>query len=105
MTLRLFAATAAALLFSACTPPAPRPAAPAAPVEPPAPPAQIAPWGLDLTARDTAVKPGDDFYRYAVGHWVDTHPIPADRAHWGSFDELEERAEQQVLDIVRGLPA
>ena len=105
MTLRLFAAAAAALLFSGCTPPAPRAAAPAAPVEPAGPAAQIAPWGLDLTARDTSVKPGDDFYRYAVGHWVDTHPIPSDRAHWGSFDELEERAEQQVLDIVQGLPA
>lgn len=32
-----------------------------------APRAQIAPWGLDLSDRDTSVKPGDDFYRYADG--------------------------------------
>ncbi|MBV9696689.1 MAG: M13 family metallopeptidase [Gammaproteobacteria bacterium] len=93
--LRLSAALCAALLLLACTPPAPRPTEP---------PAQIAPWGLDLAGRDTSVKPGDDFYHYAVGHWVDTHPVPADRSNWGSFDELEERAESQVIDIVQALP-
>jgi putative endopeptidase len=66
--------------------------------------AEIAPWGLDLSSRDLSVKPGDDFYRYADGHWLDTHSIPADRTRWGSFDELQERSEQQVRTIVEGLP-
>ncbi len=48
---------------------------------------------------------GDDFYRYAEGHWLDTNKIPPDRTRWGSFDELDERAQQQVLGIVQGLPA
>lgn len=26
-------------------------------------------WGVDLAARDTNVKPGDDFDRYANGGW------------------------------------
>jgi len=26
-------------------------------------------WGVDLTARDTSVKPGDDFDTYANGGW------------------------------------
>jgi predicted metalloendopeptidase len=55
--------------------------------------------------RDIAVKPGDDFYRYADGHWLDTHQIPADRTRWSSFDELDERSQQQVLSIVQALPA
>jgi putative endopeptidase len=67
--------------------------------------ARIGAWGLDLTARDPHVKPGDDFYRYADGHWLDSHAIPPDRARWGSFDELQERAEQQVRGIVESLPA
>ena len=28
-------------------------------------------WGVDLTTRDTSVKPGDDFQRYAAGKWMD----------------------------------
>ena len=26
--------------------------------------------GLDLTARDASVKPGDDFFRYVNGTWL-----------------------------------
>ena len=72
---------------------------------PPAAAAGIAPWGIDLGARDLAVRPGDDFYRYAGGHWLDSNQIPPDRSRWGSFDQLDERAQQQVLDIVQALPA
>jgi putative endopeptidase len=67
--------------------------------------AQIAPWGLDLTARDPSVKPGDDFYHYADGRWIATHQIPSDRTDWGSFEELEELSEQRVHTIIEGLPA
>jgi predicted metalloendopeptidase len=67
--------------------------------------AQIGAWGLDLAARDIAVKPGDDFYRYADGLWIDAHQIPPDRTRWGSFDELDEHSQQQVRGIVEALPA
>jgi predicted metalloendopeptidase len=66
--------------------------------------AEIAPWGIDLTARDPALKPGDDFYQYANGHWLASHEIPADRSRWGSFDELQERSLQQLRGILEGLP-
>ncbi len=72
---------------------------------PAAPAAAIPPWGVELGARDPGVRPGDDFYRYAQGHWLDTHQIPPDRTRWGSFGELDERSQQQVLGIVQGLPA
>ena len=35
-------------------------------------------WGVDLTARDTAVKPGDDFNKFANGSWEKRTTIPAD---------------------------
>jgi len=94
-------AVVAALAGAACSQtPSHAAAVPAA-----APAAQIAPWGLDLGARDAAVKPGDDFYRYAEGHWLDSQQIPADHSRWGSFEELSERSHEQVRAIVEGLPA
>src|SRR6185369_1323298 len=68
-------------------------------------PAQIGTWGIDLTAHDTTVKPGDDFYRYAEGKWLDTSQIPPDRTSWGSFAELADRAEHQIRAITEALPA
>jgi len=37
---------------------------------------------------DRAADPQKDFYRYAVGRWLDTHPLPPDRARYGAFNEL-----------------
>jgi putative endopeptidase len=89
-------------LAMSCSSSAPRPAPAAAPQ---LAQAQIGKWGLDLSARDPSVKPGDDFYRYANGHWLDANHIPPDRARWGSFDELEERSQQQVRALIEALPA
>src|SRR6516225_2600656 len=66
--------------------------------------AQIGSFGLDLSGGDPSVKPGDDFARYANGHWLDTAQIPPDRASWGSFAMLRERSLQQVHDILESLP-
>jgi putative endopeptidase len=67
--------------------------------------AEIGAFGLDLTGGDPTVKPGDDFYRYANGHWQDTAVIPPDRANWGSFQMLRERSLEQLRTILDGLPA
>src|SRR5690606_26285643 len=45
------------------------------------------------------------FFRYVNGSWLDNTEIPADKARWGSFDELRENAEKQVLAIVQQLAA
>lgn len=66
--------------------------------------AQIGAWGLDLTSSDKTVKPGDDFYRYADGKWLDANQIPPDRTSWGSFVELADRAEHQIRTIAESLP-
>ncbi|MES1156406.1 MAG: M13 family metallopeptidase [Alphaproteobacteria bacterium] len=75
-----------------------------APVAPPPPPPrpkpQIGDWGFDLSTRDTTVKPGDDFFRYANGTWLKNNPIPADRTRWGSFDILRKNAEDDVKAIL-----
>jgi putative endopeptidase len=69
-------------------------------VEAPRAPAAIGAWGVDLSARDLNVKPGDDFFRYANGTWMANTQIPADRTRWGTFDILREKADQDARVII-----
>lgn len=49
---------------------------------------------------DTSVNPGDDFDKYANGGWKKLNPLPADRARYGTFDQLAEVAEKQLNELV-----
>ena len=62
-------------------------------------------WGVDLTARDLSVKPGDDFFRYVNGTWLDNNDIPAERTSFGMGLIVHERAQQRVRDIIEELGA
>ena len=92
----LFAISTAALI-TACSddPPAAPAAAPAAP-----PRAALGTFGIDTTAMDATVKPGDDFYRYVNGKWVATFPMPADKARYGVFDALRDKSEADVRTLL-----
>ena len=57
-------------------------------------------WGFDLKGEDVRVKPGDDFYRYANGTYIDTLELPADRARVGMFDGLSTLSQQRLRAII-----
>jgi len=65
--------------------------------------AELGSFGVDLTARNEAVKPGDDFFIYASGTWYDNYELPADKTRYGAFTGLAERSEEQVKNIIDGL--
>ncbi|HZF95483.1 MAG TPA: M13 family metallopeptidase [Allosphingosinicella sp.] len=62
--------------------------------------ARFGTWGVDLAARDTSVKPGDDFWRFANNAWFKANPIPADRTSYGVSVLLAEELEQQQRAIL-----
>ena len=47
-------------------------------------------WGFDRAGMKPSVRPGDDFFAYANGAYVDALEIPADRSRFGVFDALNE---------------
>src|SRR5690606_26323007 len=65
--------------------------------------AEYGDWGIDLTARNTEVAPGDDFYRYANGQWLRTTEIPADKSGFGTFEILWGKSNQQMQQIVENM--
>jgi len=105
------AALATVLVVTACSSTPPSKAQPEAPTMQahaatlPSKPARIGTWGINLADGDKSVKPGDDFYQYSVGSWLNTNQIPADRTSWSTFVVLADEAEKQLRQIVEGLPA
>jgi putative endopeptidase len=61
---------------------------------------RMGPWGFDLSGRDLAVKPGDDFFEWANGAWEARTQIPADRTRYGNFDALRALSVDRVREIL-----
>ncbi len=65
----------------------------------------IGTWGFDIQGKDTAVRPGDDFFRFSGGNWMATNTMPSDRTRWGTFDQLGAKAESDTRAIIEELAA
>ena len=65
-----------------------------------APKPKYGPWGVDYASMDKAVKPGDDFFRYAEGGWLKTAPIAPDKARAGYNYDMPDEAEAEVRKLV-----
>lgn len=62
-------------------------------------------WGIDLSAMDKSVKPGDDFFMYVNGTWYRSAIIPPDRVSTGVSDDIEIRTENRLKGIIAALAA
>jgi putative endopeptidase len=72
----------------------------AAVVTAPAPKPAFGDFGVDLSAGDRSVKPGDDFFEFANGSWDRSFAIPADKSSFGPFDRLDELSKERVRLII-----
>jgi putative endopeptidase len=57
--------------------------------------------GPDLAGMDVRVAPGDDFYAYANGAWINATEIPADRSNYGNGAILSELTTQRVNELLK----
>src|SRR3954464_4725887 len=60
---------------------------------------------LDPANLDRSVSACTDFYQFANGGWVKRNPIPAAFSRWGSFDQLQEGNQSNLLTILRAASA
>jgi putative endopeptidase len=70
---------------------------------------QFGAWGLDLSAMDKQVLPGNDFNRYASGAWIARTQIPADKPmaslRYLMTDRTEERLHELMNKAAATVPA
>src|SRR3990170_9078138 len=56
--------------------------------------------GIDPAAMDRSADACTDFYRFACGGWMTKHPLPADQSIYGRFNELQERNNEILRQIL-----
>lgn len=56
--------------------------------------------GIDMANFDLSVKPGDDFYQYAAGGWLKSHPLDAEHSDNGAFTDLYEENQKRIQEMI-----
>nr|WP_297523799.1 M13 family metallopeptidase [uncultured Roseateles sp.] len=59
--------------------------------------------GLELKGYDKSVRPQDDLFRAANGHWLSTTEIPADKSSYGAFHQLADLSDKRARAIIEDL--
>ena len=66
---------------------------------------QYGTWGFDSAGADKATRPGDDFFRYANGAWLDRTAIPADKPGYSLRLAMSDLTEQRLHDLIEAAAA
>ncbi len=56
--------------------------------------------GVDVNELDNSIRPGDNFFRYVNGKWIERNEIPADKSSYGTFQILRDEAQADVREII-----
>ncbi|MDB6146957.1 MAG: peptidase, partial [Spartobacteria bacterium] len=61
---------------------------------------QYGAWGFDLAGADPSTKPGDNFFRFANGTWIDKTQIPSDKPAYSLRLAMTDITEQRLHEIM-----
>ena len=56
--------------------------------------------GINTEYMNNEVRPGDDFFMYVNGKWIEEAEIPADKSSYGGFRILRDEAQEDVKVII-----
>jgi putative endopeptidase len=57
-------------------------------------------WGFDFSGEEQTVKPGDNFFRYANGTFIDQLVIPPDRSSYGVTSEMAAVTQRRIRSLI-----
>jgi len=58
---------------------------------------------LDRKNMDLSIKPGDDFFRYANGRWIESLAMPDEKSEYNSFDQVRDQNRDRLRDLFDSL--
>jgi putative endopeptidase len=64
---------------------------------------QYGAWGFDLAGADRTTKPGDDFFRFANGKWIDATQIPPDKPGYSLRLAMTDLTEKRLHELMETL--
>lgn len=61
--------------------------------------------GIDKSNMDLTARPGTDFFEYAAGGWMKSHPLTPEYSRYAQFDALQENNRKQLRELIEELAA
>ena len=59
--------------------------------------------GINYAYMDTTVRAGDDFARYATGHWTDYNPQPKEYPMWGTVGKVSDDNVKALAALIQDI--
>lgn len=57
---------------------------------------------IDTASLNSSVSPGDNFFKYVNGKWLETAAIPSTQTSTGAFDELYNKTKANIKNLLEG---
>lgn len=59
--------------------------------------------GINYAYMDTTARPGDDFAKYATGHWTDLNPQPLEYPMWGTVAKVSDENVKALAGLIKDI--